>query len=79
MEFVEIENEKNVSSGEYLLHVPSGHVVVCGPRGVRDNQIQAIGPGRIITDDVQNFRKLRLTIKEHHTRKVGRCKGCSGA
>ena len=78
MEFLEIEDEQSVAGGEYLLHEPSGHVVVCGPRGVRDQQIQAIGHGRIITDDVKNFRKLKLSVREHKEHRVSRCKGCSG-
>ena len=78
MEFLEIEDEQSVRGGEYLLHEPSGHVVVCGPHGVSNKQIQAIGHGRIITDDVENFRKLKLTIVERKLNRVSRCKGCSG-
>ena len=79
MKLHEIEENTTIAKGEYLFHLPSQQIVVCGKLNRDSNKIQAIGAGRILLDKIENFRKIQLSKEEHHKRirqrKCSKCKG----
>jgi hypothetical protein len=75
MEFYEIENEMLAAPGEYLLHVPTKQVVMCGAHKQTEGLIRVLHNGKLIEDKVHNFKKIRVAPKEKIVR---RCSGCKG-
>jgi len=79
MRLYEIDENAHVAKGEYLFHLPTQQVVVCGKLSREKNRIQAIGAGRILLDEIENFRKIQLTKQENEdrirNRKCSKCKG----
>ncbi len=74
MEFVEITEQKLIYPGEYLFHVPTQTMVICG--AIKDkNMLQVLLNGRIFTDSLQNFKKIKGTQKELQPKRRG-CGGC---
>jgi len=63
MDFVNIDDNSKVYPGEYLLHVPSKQVVVCGAFIKSENKIKALKNGQLITEDIKNFQKIKLSQK----------------
>ena len=47
MEFYKIEEEAKVFPGEYLLHVPSNQIVLCGAFKRRQGLIKYMTQGRL--------------------------------
>jgi len=78
MKFVEITDDLIAAPGEYILHEPTGQIVMCGSFNRHRNQIRAMGIGRMIEDKIENFKKIELTVEERHAH-VRRCKGCGGS
>jgi len=76
MDFVNIDDNSKVYPGEYLLHVPSKQVVVCGAFIKSENKIKALKNGQLITEDIKNFQKINLSRKEKRDRKYRSCGGC---
>jgi hypothetical protein len=76
MDFVNIDDNSKVYPGEYLLHVPSKQVVVCGAFIKSENKIKALKNGQLITEDIKNFQKINLSQKEKRDRKYRSCGGC---
>lgn len=76
MELKAIDNNSKVYPGEYLLHVPSRQVVVCGAYIESENKIKALKNGQLITEDVKNFQKINLSKKEKRQKKYKSCGGC---
>jgi len=78
MKFYDIEDDTKVYPGEYLLHIPSQQIILCGAYKKNDGTIKGLSQGNLMEDKVENFKKIRLTVEENKDRKATRCKGCSG-
>jgi len=76
MELINIEKGAKVYPGEYLLHVPSRQIVVCGAFLKSENKIKALKNGQLITENINNFQKIKLSYKEKRERKYHSCGGC---
>ena len=76
MQFKDIDSKSKVYPGEYLLHVPSRQVVICGAFIESENKIKALKNGQLITEDVNNFQKINLSKKERREKKYKSCGGC---
>ena len=76
MDFIDINDNSKVYPGEYLLHIPSKQVVVCGAFIKSENKIKALKNGQLITEDIKNFQKINLSQKERRDRKYRSCGGC---
>ena len=77
MNFVEIVEESKVYPGEYLLHSPTNQIVLCGAFNYEQNFIRCLNNGKLMTDKVENFKKILATNREQRRAKT-KCKGCSG-
>ena len=76
VDFINIDDNSKVYPGEYLLHIPSKQVVVCGAFIKSENKIKALKNGQLITEDIKNFQKINLSQKERRDRKYRSCGGC---
>lgn len=77
MDFIEITEELRALPGEYIYHEPTRQVVLCGSFSRRNNQIRAFAHGRLFEDQIENFKKIKMTTKERRERSVRRgCQGC---
>ena len=77
MKFIDITEEATVHPGEYLLHLPSKHIVLCSAFKLREGKIKALLNGRLVEDAIQNFKKVQMTRKEMN-RRQRRCGSCKG-
>ena len=78
MKFDNINKESKVFPGEYLLHVPTNEIVLCGAYNYEQNFIRCLANNGVVTDQILNFKKIILTKEEKKHRRRTRCKGCSG-
>ena len=76
MKFHEIKKSATVYPLEYLLHIPTSQIVLCGAFRRAQGTIKAIATGRLIVDKIENFKKIQLSPEEQRSRKINRCKGC---
>ena len=76
MEFYEIDKKEKVLPGEYILHVPTETIVMCGAFSRDRNKIKALKTGKLLEDSIQNFKKIKLTGKEWKERQVRTCGSC---
>ena len=76
MEFYKIEEEAKVFPGEYLLHVPSNQIVLCGAFKPTQGLIKYMTQGRLAEDKIENFNKINASQKEKKSKR--RCGGCKG-
>ena len=76
MELKPIDDNSKVYPGEYLLHVPSRQIVVCGAFKRSEKKIKALKNGQLITEDINNFQKINLSKKERREKKYKSCGGC---
>jgi len=76
MNFQEITEDSKVYPGEYLLHVPSNQIVVCGAYKPMEGKIKALANGRLMEDAIDNFQKIKLSKAERKKKTVRRCGGC---
>jgi len=74
--FTEISENTKVHPGEYILHVPSNQIVLCGAFNKKLNEIRVLANGKMFSDKVANFKKINLSTKERKEIKKKRCKGC---
>ena len=65
MKFTEITTESKVFPGEYVLHKPSNAVVLVGAFNRDNGTIKVLKDGKLLTDDIENFRKIALNRKEY--------------
>ena len=76
MKFYEITENDKVFPGEYVLHVPSNQVVLCGSFDRMNNKMRVLANGRMMIDFISNFRKIQANKKDRQkTRRCRRCKG----
>ena len=78
MEFYEIGKEDYVSEGEYVLHIPSETVVLCGDFSRENNNIAALKDGKFIEDTIDNFKKIKIIKAVYRTKAHRRCGVCKG-
>jgi len=76
MEFYDITDEEPARPGEMILYTPRYSIVVCA--GIVDNKMRAFDRGSFLEDDVELFKKIKMTNKEFAKRSHSRCKGCGG-
>jgi|TARA_Y100000310_G_C20272145_1_gene618520 hypothetical protein len=76
MQFEDIGAKCTVVPGEYLLHNPTQQIVLCGAFKPQEGKIKALANGRLIEDNIENFRKIKLDRKERISRVKGGCGGC---
>tara|TARA_R100000808_G_C2109331_1_gene123929 strand:- start:695 stop:934 length:240 start_codon:yes stop_codon:yes gene_type:complete len=76
MELYEITEELKVSPGEYVMHMPSESLVLCGTFKRSHNKIRALGGEGVFEDEIENFRKIKLDQAEKKAYKDSRCKKC---
>ncbi len=80
MKFQEIKKESRVSPGEYLLHVPSQEIVLCGSVQRDRGILKVLSKGRVIEDKIENFHKIFLpTSARRQIRARRKCAGCKGS
>jgi hypothetical protein len=77
MKFVEFAEETVAFPGEYLFHEPSRQIVMCGAFSRERNEIKVLASGRLLTDSIDNFKKLKLQNGDN-LHSSSRCKGCTG-
>tara|TARA_B100001250_G_scaffold401361_1_gene413165 strand:+ start:2033 stop:2269 length:237 start_codon:yes stop_codon:yes gene_type:complete len=68
----------DASPGEYLFHEPTQQIVLCGRFDDVSGHIQAMGEGRLLYDEVKNFKKINLSPTERRDSLVRGCKKCKG-
>jgi len=74
MKFYDIDKDSEIIPGEFLLHIPSKAIVLCGAYdGV---SVRALDGGKLFEDNVENFKKIIITTRERKTHYVAGCKGC---
>ena len=76
MDFIDFTDELKATPGEYIYHIPTKQIVLCGAFNRKQNVIRVLGRGRLFSDKIQNFQKLRTTKKERQRSYASRCKGC---
>jgi len=76
MELIEITENQKTLPGEYIYHIPSREVVLCGSFNRESDQIRVLARGRLFIDKIGNFKKIKLNNNEKKERKASRCKGC---
>jgi hypothetical protein len=76
MEFQEITEHVKASPGEYIYHEPSRQIVLCGSFNRTSGKIKALAQGKLITDDINNFKKIRTSSDIERQNYISRCKGC---
>ncbi len=75
MEFYKIEEEAKVFPGEYLLHVPSNQIVLCGAFKPSQGLIKYMTQGRLAEDKIENFNKIKTNKRMKPRKSCGGCKG----
>ena len=76
MEFYDITEEEPARPGEMILYTPRYSIVVCA--GIVDDKMRAFDQGTFLEDDVELFKKIKMTKKEYKDKTYTRCKGCGG-
>ena len=77
MNFIEIENDAKVFTGEYILHIPTNQVVLCGAFNRAEGAIRVLARGKMFTDSISNFKKINMSNKERkESARSGRCGSC---
>lgn len=74
MEFTDISENSKPHPGEFLLHVPTNSIVICGAYMGED--IRVLNNGRLFVDSVGNFKKLLLSKEERKNKSTPKCKAC---
>lgn len=78
MKFVEISHDTKVFPGEYILHVPTNQVVLCGAFSRSQDMIRALASGKVVVDKISQFRKIELTKEQKRQKRRGNCSNCKG-
>ena len=76
MEFFDITEESTAFPGEYIFHIPSEQIVMCGSFNRKNNEIKVMGAGRLFVDKIENFKKIRLNKHEQRRRRISGCRSC---
>jgi hypothetical protein len=76
MEFIEITEDVKATPGEYIYHLPTKQIVLCGAFNRSNNMIRALSQGKLFTDTIANFKKIKLKSGDRLRRSAAGCKGC---
>ena len=76
MKFYEITESEKVLPGEYVLHVPTNQVVLCGSFDRMNNKMRVLANGKMMIDTIANFKKIQANTKDR--KKMRRCRRCKG-
>jgi len=76
MTFVEITANTNAAPGEYLYHIPTRQIVMCGAFSRSKGEIRALANGKLLTDVIANFQKIEVSRSSPPVRTFSKCKGC---
>ena len=76
MEFCKITENDKTLPGEYILHEPTREIVLCGSFNRASGKIKVLARGRLFADDIENFRKIKITDDVERKKYISRCKGC---
>jgi len=77
MKYLEITKDDELSGGEYLLHVPTNTIVICGQMNLEQGTIRVLSR-HMREDSLENFRRIASEggqQQPHHERGCGGCKG----
>jgi len=74
MEFQDITESHYPHPGEYIFYVPNSTIVLCG--AFMGDRIKVLHNGRVVEDKVENFKKIKIGMKEKKQKFVSRCKAC---
>jgi hypothetical protein len=75
MEFYEIGENDVAYPGEYVLHVPSRSIALCGAFNREADTLRVMINGRLVEDAIKNFQKIKVKPKEWKS-STGGCAGC---
>ena len=77
MEFIDITEGKEPFAGEYIYHVPTRGIVLCGGYDPEKDSVQVYGGGKVFRDRLTNFKKIKTptALRVLPTRSCGGCKG----
>jgi len=78
MKFIDIRENDKVHPGEYVLHIPSNQIVLCGSFNRERATMKVMIQGKLHEDKIENFQKIQLSQTERRASSYRRCKGCSG-
>ena len=76
MEFQDITEDQKAAPREKIYHTPTREVVLCGSFNREKDIIKALSKGKLFSDVIKNFKKIKLTSKAEKKAYVSRCKGC---
>jgi len=77
MDLIEITTDLKASPGEYIFHEPTAQVVLCGAFNRHKDQIRVLARGKLFTDKIKNFKKIKLNKQERRSRTARRgCGSC---
>ena len=76
MNLYEISDDLKVYPGEYVFHVPTKQIVLCGSFMREKKQMRVLVSGKMFTDNIDNFRKIKLSRSENKQIKPKGCSGC---
>ena len=76
MEFCEITENDKASPGEYIFHEPTHQIVLCGSFSRTTGKIRVLARGKLFADDIENFKKIKITDDIERKKYISRCKGC---
>jgi len=76
MNLYEITDELKVFPGEYVFHVPTNQIVLCGSFMREKKSMRVLASGKMFTDNIDNFRKIQLSRAENKKIKPKGCGGC---
>ena len=76
MEFYDISEQESVSPGEMLLYSPRNTIVVFA--AIVDDKVHAFDRGAFLEDELDKFKKIKMTHREYKEKTRNKCKGCAG-
>ena len=76
MEFRDIKEDEKIGRGEYLLHKPTGHLVLVTKFDNENQTVRAMINGRLSVDSILNFQRVELSQKENKEWRKTTCGGC---
>jgi hypothetical protein len=78
VEFTPITENLKVAAGEYIFHVPTQQIVLCGSFSKATNTITGLGQQGMISDMIENYQKIYMSAEELENSRSAPCKGCGG-
>jgi hypothetical protein len=76
MEFYEFTEEIKAFPGEYIFHAPTHQIVLCGAFSRENNTIRVLARGKMFTDNIHNFKKIKIEKGEKTKRRISTCRDC---